>query len=204
MGSTPQVLVVEDDPPTRTSYEELLRLEGFEARGFAHAEAVLADGNAARAGLILSDLRLGPGLDGIGLVRALRAASIRTPVIVVSGHGDIPLAVAAMRAGASDFLEKPVEPVTLIAVIRAALENNTSQQAAGHSRDRLTVLTGREREVMSLLALGLPNKEVARRLGISPRTVETYRATIMDKLALGNFADLVRLGLKAGLHPEPD
>lgn len=197
MSATPEILVVEDDHHARASYEMLLEAEGFAVRGFADAEALLADGGAVRAACVLADLRLGDGLDGIGLVQALRQAGLAVPVVMVTGHGDVPLAVRAMQSGAQDFLEKPVNPEHLIAAIRRAATRDAGGEEALKAQAQIARLAPREREVLRGLVAGHPNKVVAHQLGISTRTVETYRAAIMTKLQLGSFAEMVRIGLAA-------
>lgn len=203
MTTAQPILVVEDDPAARASFEMLLGAEGFAVQSFADAEALLADGGATAAACVLADLRLGDGMDGIGLVQALRRAGCAVPVVVVTGHGDVPLAVRAMQVGARDFLEKPVQPDQLVAAIRRAMLPAPPAAAAARIApdiaQRLERLAPREREVMRALVAGHANKVVAHQLGISPRTVETYRASIMDKLQIGSFAEMVRIGLAAGV-----
>lgn len=208
MSTARPILVVEDDPAARASFEMLLGAEGFAVRGFPDAESLLADGGAATAGCVLADLRLGDGMDGIGLVQVLRRDSQMVPVVVVTGHGDVALAVRAMQAGAQDFLEKPVQPDQLVAAIRRAMlpaaAHATPSRRSPEAVQRLERLAPREREVMRALVSGHANKVVAHLLGISPRTVETYRASIMDKLQIASFAEMVRMGLAAGILDEPD
>jgi two-component system response regulator FixJ len=194
-----EVLIVEDDPHARASYELLLSMEGFQVRGFASAEALLADIALAGAGCVLADLRLGAGMDGIGLVQALRERRPDLPVIMVTGHGDVPLAVRAMQAGARNFLEKPVHPQALVAAIRQAGAAGPRSDRSAEAEALVARLAPREREVLRALVAGHPNKVVAHQLGISTRTVETYRASIMDKLRIGSFAEMVRVGVAAGI-----
>lgn len=208
MTTMPSIILVEDDPAARASFEMLLDAEGFAVRGYADAETLMADGAAAGATCVLSDLRLGAGMDGIDLVRALRRNGLAVPVVVITGHGDVPQAVRAMQAGAQDFLEKPVQPDQLIAAIRRAIEPGSgprkSARMVPEAMPRLERLAPREREVMRALITGQANKVVAHRLGISPRTVETHRASIMDKLQIGSFAEMVRIGLAAGILDEAE
>ncbi len=203
MTTMPSIVLVEDDPAARASFEMLLDAEGFAVRSYADAETMLADDAAAGAACVLSDLRLGDGMDGVDLVQALRRKGLAVPVVVITGHGDVPQAVRAMQAGARDFLEKPVQPDQLIEAIRRAIEQGSLPNRPAHpvpeALPRLERLAPREREVMRALIAGHANKVVAYQLGISPRTVETHRASIMDKLQIGSFAEMVRIGLAAGI-----
>jgi two-component system response regulator FixJ len=194
------ILVVEDDAAARESLKLLLEAEGYRVLAYATAEAVLAAGQAASAACIVADVSLGDGISGIEMLRSLRRAAVTTPVVVLTAHGDVPLAVRAMRAGAQDFLEKPAPPAALLASVRAAIAvAGAGEGARLQAEAMLARLTPREREVLRALVAGGSNKAIAQALGISPRTVETYRAGIMDKLALDSFADMVRFGLAAGL-----
>lgn len=200
MSPARTVLVVEDDAAARESLVLLLEAEGHRVLAYGTAEALLEAGHAAAAACIVADVRLGAGMGGIELVRSLRRARVMTPVVLLTAHGDVPLAVWAMREGAHDFLEKPAPPVALLTSVRGAIAMaaaGTDPQAGAVAM--LARLTPREREVLRGLVAGRSNKAVAQALGISPRTVETYRAGIMDKLGVGSFAELVRFGLAARL-----
>jgi two-component system response regulator FixJ len=200
MNPSRPVLVVDDDAAARESLALLLESEGHRVLAYATAEALLAAGRAPAAACIVADLRLGDGIGGIELMRRLRRSAVDTPFVLLTGHGDVPLAVAAMREGAHDFLEKPAPPAVLLDTLRAAIARaDAGGQRRGAAGDMLARLTAREREVLRGLVAGRSNKEVAQALGISPRTVEAYRAGIMDKLGLAGFAELVRFGLAAGL-----
>jgi two-component system response regulator FixJ len=188
------VVIVEDDAPMRDAMALLLGSVGLRTVEHGSAEEVLAAGMPAGVRCVVADVRLGAGMDGIRFMEALRARGDATPVVVVTGHGDVPLAVRAMRAGALDFVEKPFEPERLLTAVREA-----SPPHRAPSANSLGSLTPREREVLRALAEGAPNKLVAHGLGISVRTVEVYRASIMDKLGAKSFAELVRIALRAGM-----
>jgi two-component system response regulator FixJ len=191
--------VVEDDEPMRDSLVELLGEAGYKVRAYASGEELLARGAAAEPGCVVSDMRM-PGIDGLTLLRRLRADGSGLPLILITGHGDVPLAVNAMKAGAVDFLEKPFEPDALLGAIAMALRVRSSGAAAEDgeaARQRLEKLTLREHEVLEHLVAGRSNKEAAEKLGISPRTVEFHRANIMDKTGAAGLPELVRLWLAA-------
>jgi len=199
---TPVVYIVDDDLGVRDSLQILLRLHGYAAMSFSTGEALLAslDESRARAGgVVLLDLRL-PGMSGAQVQAELAARKVQWPIVILTAHGDVASARNALKAGAIDFIEKPIqEPVLL-----AALEHGISQQRAIASDDarkadferRLARLTPREREVLAMIVEGRHNREVAQVLGISPRTVEVYKARVMDKLDVERLPDLIRLTLK--------
>jgi two-component system response regulator FixJ len=191
--------VVEDDEPMRDSLVELLEEAGYKARAYASGEELLARGMAAELGCVVSDMRM-PGIDGLTLLRRLRADGCGLPLILITGHGDIPMAVNAMKAGAVDFLEKPFEPDALLSAIAMALRVRSSGAAAEDgeaARRRLEKLTLREHEVLEHLVAGKSNKEAAEKLGVSPRTVEFHRANLMEKTGAAGLPELVRLWLAA-------
>lgn len=191
--------VVDDDEPMRDSLVDLLEEAGYKVRAYASAEELLARGAAAEPGCVVSDMRM-PGMDGLTLLRRLRADSSGLPLILITGHGDIPMAVNAMRAGAVDFLEKPFEPDALLAAIGMALRVRLSGSAAEDgeaARQRLEKLTLRELEILEHLVAGKSNKEAAEKLGISPRTVEFHRANVMEKTGAAGLPELIRLWLAA-------
>jgi two-component system response regulator FixJ len=199
---TPVVYIVDDDLGVRDSLQILLRLHGYAATSFSTGEALLAslDESRARAGgVVLLDLRL-PGMSGAQVQAELAARKVQWPIVILTAHGDVASARNALKAGAIDFIEKPIqEPVLL-----AALEHGISQQRAIESdaarkadfERRLARLTPREREVLAMIVEGRHNREVAQVLGISPRTVEVYKARVMDKLDVERLPDLIRLTLK--------
>jgi two-component system response regulator FixJ len=193
------VHVVDDDPAMRDSLRMLLASAGFLVRTHDSAEAFLAEVPAAM-GCVLTDVRM-PEVSGIELQRRLRDQGSPLPVIVMTGQGDIAIAVQAMKAGAVDFLEKPFsEDVLFKAISRAIAESKKLREvgaALEQATARLAALTLREREVLDLLVTGQPNKAIARELGVSPRTIEVHRARVMEKLQVHSLADLVRLTLAA-------
>lgn len=201
MPAEPTVFVVDDDEAVRDSLASLLEAAGHTVETFASARAFL-DAHASRqSGCLVVDIRM-PDMDGLTLQERLAAEGARLPVIVVTGHGDVPLAVRAMKAGALDFIEKPfMEDAILQSVARAlALAQSASveENAAAGIAERLAGLTPREREVFDRLMAGKPNKVIAYELAISPRTVETHRARVMDKMQAQSLSHLVRMALQAG------
>lgn len=190
------VHIVDDDAAVRDSLSLLLGVHGYRSAVFASAEDFLAAAGPRSAGCVIADIRM-PGMSGLQMQEELARRGIALPVIVITAHGDVSSARAAFRSSAVDFLEKPFDAAAVIAAIEAALERERSRLRAEHAhreRDaRLGALTAREREVMDLLVLGLHNKEVARRLGISPRTVEIHKARVLAKLGAANLADLIRI-----------
>jgi two-component system response regulator FixJ len=199
MSVTGTVHVVDDDAAMRDSLRLLLEASGFTVRTHDSAVAFLGEAPAS-AGCVLTDVRM-PEIDGLELQRRLHARRLPLPVIVMTGQGDIALAVNAMRDGAVDFLEKPFEADALIAAVSRALEQSQRQREADAMRTRaaaqIASLTPREREVLDLLVTGLPNKAIANKLGASPRTIEVHRARVLEKLQVRALPDLVRLVLAA-------
>lgn len=198
--STPKVYVVEDDEAVRHSLQVLLKLKGLRAEGFASAEELLAAWRAEWAGCLIVDLRM-PGMSGVELLGRLRERGCELPAIVITAHGDVVNTRASFRAGAADFFEKPIDNEALLAAIRQALDRDAAARREAQERaqilERLGRLTAREREVLELVAGGRHNREIAAALGISPRTVEVYKARMMEKLRVDRVADLVRLVLRA-------
>jgi two-component system response regulator FixJ len=197
--STSQVVhVIDDDVAVRQSLAFLLSTAGFAVRVHESAVDFLEALPATQAGCIVTDIRM-PEMDGLELQRRLRASKVAVPVIVITGHGDVALAVEAMKAGAVDFIEKPFDDEVLVGAIRSALARR-AEDAKGEARTaeiqgRLQLLSSREREVMDGLVAGKPNKIIAHDLGISPRTVEVYRANLMTKMQADSLSDLVRMAL---------
>jgi two-component system, LuxR family, response regulator FixJ len=205
LASKSVIHVVEDDQAMRDSLVELLEDAGHAVRAYTRAEELLSRAADIEPGCIVSDVRM-PGLDGLTLLRRLRDCGSKTPLVLITGHGDVAMAVAAMKAGAVDFLEKPFEADVLLAAVGAALRHpvsDTKTEDAEASRQLLQKLTSREYEVFEQLAAGKSNKEIAAQLGISPRTVEFHRAHIMQKMAVKSLPELVRVWLSAGLAPSP-
>jgi len=195
------VHVIDDDEAVRQSIEFLLGTSGITARTYDSASAFLNALPTIDSGCIITDVRM-PGISGIDLLRRLGEMRIKMPVIVITGHGDVPLAVEAMKIGAIDFLEKPFADDLLLASVQAAL--NRSQENAARDAERaevqarLATLTNREREVLEGLVVGKPNKVIACDLAISPRTVEIYRANVMTKMQATSLSELVRMALLLG------
>ncbi|MDE2584206.1 MAG: response regulator transcription factor [Betaproteobacteria bacterium] len=202
-GST--VFVVDDDAAIRDSLSLLLGLKGHRVQTFASAEDFLAVCDPAAPGCLLADVRL-PGMDGLALQTALESHRITLPVIIITAHGDAAMARSAFKAAAVDFLEKPIDDAQLFAAVTNALAQDATQRrdaaAGAEMRDRLERLSRREREVMRLAATGRPNREIGEALGISPRTVEVYKARMMEKLQARNLSELVRIVVQFD-KPEP-
>jgi two-component system response regulator FixJ len=197
------VVVIDDHDGVRASIRALLESAGFAVKEYPSAVAYLAD-KGAGGDCLLVDLRM-PQMSGLEFQAELVRRRVRVPVILVTGHGDVSRAVAAMKAGAFDFIEKPFDDESLLASIRRALdEGRMSRDSEAENRaamELLSILTGREREVMDHLVLGKSNKLIAHELGISPRTVEIHRARVQEKLKARDLSDLVRLARAAGqLH----
>jgi len=189
--------VVEDDQPMRDSLVALLEEAGYTVRAYARAEDLRARGTAIESGCVVSDVRM-PGMDGLTLLRRIRGSGSALPLMLITGHGDISMAVAAMKAGAVDFLEKPFEADALLSAVETAMRVGSSNvENSEAARRSLQKLTAREHEVFEHLVSGLSNKESAAKLGISPRTVEFHRAHIMEKTAAKGLAGLVRLWIAA-------
>jgi two-component system, LuxR family, response regulator FixJ len=198
MAGNDVVHVVDDDVDVRKSLGFLLGTADFAVRLHESATAFLSTATGQIDGCIVTDVRM-PGIDGIEFLRQLRMRSHTLPVIVMTGHADVALAVQAMKEGASDFIEKPFDDQVLIDAIRSALDNR-DQVGATHPQSaeihaRLATLSERERQVLDGLVSGLPNKTIAYDLGISPRTVEIHRANVMSKMAAGSLSHLVRMAL---------
>jgi FixJ family two-component response regulator len=173
----PTIFIVDDDASVRDSLGLLLGLKGFRTQMFANAENFLGTFNPEWSGCILLDLRM-PGIDGLELFSELRKRECAVPVVIITAHGDVAKARAALKAGAADFLEKPVDDDLLIDVLRSVLERaQPRQRVAAGNRE----FTPRERQVMALSEEGLPARKIAEQLGISPRTVEVYRSRIVQK-----------------------
>jgi two-component system response regulator FixJ len=197
-----KVYVIDDDEAMRDSLMFLLDSAGFEVTLFEAAQQFLDALSTLSFGCVVSDVRM-PGIDGIELLKRLKAAHSTFPIVVMTGHGDVPLAVEAMKLGAVDFLEKPFEDDRLIAMIDGAIreaEPAAKSEALAHDiAARVASLSPRERQVMDGLIAGLSNKQIAREYDISPRTIEVYRANVMTKMQANSLSELVRLGMRAGL-----
>jgi two-component system response regulator FixJ len=189
------VALIEDDAAVLNSLSRLLESRGMSVCCYASAEEFLADIGTTQPGCVVSDIRM-PGLSGLDLQRELRNRDAALPVILITGHGDIAMAVKAIKEGAFDFIEKPFEEERLVSSIVGAVHSGERQRVKQSERATLAAhvadLSPRQLEVMHLVADGLSSKEIAIRLGISPRTVENYRAWVMEKMGAVNLADLVR------------
>ena len=200
MTNEQTVFIVEDDAAVRDSLGLLLGLQGFRTQSFSCAEDFLRIYQPSWAGCLLLDVRM-PGMNGLELQESLRRQGLALPVIIMTAHGDITTVRSALKSGAVDFLEKPVDPAALLAAVRMALDADAARRRAGMeaegARQRLSVLTARERQVMELVAKGCHNREIAETLGISPRTVEVHKARVMEKLQVQSVPELVRIVLRA-------
>ena len=202
MQPEPIIYVIDDDDAVRQSLEFLLKTAGMTVRGFEHAKAFLDILPRVEHGCVITDVRM-PGMSGIDLLRSLKDTNPELPVIVITGHGDISLAVEAMKIGAIDFLEKPFDDDQLIAAVRAALNRDAGvvkrKAELGEITEKLAELSNRERQVLDGLVAGKANTSIAFDLGISPRTVEIYRANVMTKMAANSLSDLVRMAMLADI-----
>jgi len=204
MAQSGRVYVIDDDAAMRDSLDFLLGSAGFVVRLFDSAAVFLNVLPELAFGAVVTDIRM-PDIDGIELLRRLNSSpdARKLPVIVMTGHGDVPLAVEAMKLGALDFLEKPFEDERLIGTIETALSQNesgaTTEAIAADMSARVASLTQRERQVMQGLVGGQSNKIIAREYDISPRTVEVYRANVMTKMQAGSLSELVRFAIRAGV-----
>lgn len=194
------IFVVDDDEAVRDSLKILLAAAGYSTELYPSARAFLEKNGGMRSGCLLADIRM-PDMDGLELQEELLRRRTGLPVIVMTGHGDVPLAVRAMKAGAVDFLEKPFNRAQLLASIGKALQrsdsNSVSATEAEAAKTRIAELTGRERDVFDLLVAGHQSKAIANKLSISPRTVQVHRGRVMHKLNVQSLQDLVRLAMAA-------
>ncbi len=195
--------VIDDDSAMRDSLAFLLDVNGYKPLVYESAAAFLSEAAVVSLGCVVSDIRM-PDMNGIELVRKLKDDGSSCPVILMTGHGDVALAVEAMKAGAADFIEKPFDDAALLGAIRAALDARASAQDNNSARKneaeaRLAQLSPRERDVLQGLVAGKINKVIAHELSISPRTVEVYRANLMAKTGARSMSELMRLALAAGL-----
>lgn len=202
MNDKPVIHVVDDDPAMRDSLTFLLDVNGFAPMAYESANAFLSGAAIELPTCVVSDIRM-PGLNGIDLVRELKGRGAACPVILITGHGDVALAVEAMKAGAVDFIEKPFDDQALLGAIRAALDARSSSLGDGGAKKsaeaKLAELSPRERDVLRGLVAGKINKVIAHELSISPRTVEVYRANLMAKTGARSMSELMRIALTAGL-----
>jgi two-component system response regulator FixJ len=196
------VHIVDDDAAVRQSLAFLLGSAGLTVRLYDSASAFLAELSAVKGGCLVTDVRM-PGMTGIELLQQLRARACGLPANVITGHGDVPLAVEAMKAGAIDFIEKPFDQEALLHAVHAALERGMGGEGGDDPAiaAKLATLSERERQVLEGLVAGHPNKTIAAELGISPRTVEVYRANLMTKMGAGSLSELIRMAIIAKVAP---
>ena len=199
------IFLVDDDAGVRKALSRVLREEGWSVETFESAEAFLARPDQKTQGCVVLDVTM-PGLDGLELQRRLAAAGESLPIVFVSGHGDIPMSVQAIKAGATDFLTKPVEARVLVAAVRAAIDQDTAERqalaAAEELRQRLASLTPREREILVALAGGKLNKQIAGDLGVVEQTVKFHRARIMERMRAKTVAELMHIAARVGISAE--
>lgn len=202
MTIQPTVFVVDDDQAIRSSLEWLIESIGLQVETYATADEFMNSYYPGRSGCLLLDVRM-PGMSGLELQEHLAQKQIRIPVIIITGHGDVPMAVRAMKSGAVDFIEKPFNDELLLESIRKALAVDEKQRQVQSQRARIAArlahLTPREHEVMIMVTEGRSNKEIALDLGVSAKTVEAHRARVMEKMEAGSLAELVRMVLAAGI-----
>jgi two-component system response regulator FixJ len=198
------IYIVDDDEAVRTSLLELFEANGYASRIFSSAQEFLAAAPSLRPGCLFADIRM-PGMDGLEMQQRLIERGLPFPFIVITGHGDVSLAVRAMKAGALDFIEKPFAADTILDKAKSGLNWLSAprllDELTATATARLKMLSPREREVLEALLIGLSNKSIAYELGISPRTVEIHRARVMEKMGVHSLSELVRMGLAAGLQP---
>jgi two-component system response regulator FixJ len=201
--SNGEIYIVDDDPSVLDALSVVFNLEGYQVSGYAEGASFLAAARAHTPACIILDVHM-PGRSGLDILKELNAQQYGAPIFIISGQGDIPMAVDAVKNGALDFIEKPFDAQTVVSRVREAIEawqrrrTEGSSAAASWSFTGHELLTPREREVLSQIAGGASNKEAGRLLGISPRTIEVHRARVMEKLGAKNAADLVRIVLSGG------
>ena len=199
------VYVIDDDPSIRDTLEDLFRSVGLEVRVFASTQEFLAPGRPDAPACLVLDVRL-PGQSGLDFQRGLAASGIDLPIVFITGHGDVPMAVQAMKAGAIEFLTKPFRDQDLLDAIQAGIERDRAQRRdaplVAELRTRLDSLTERERQIMALVVSGQLNKQIAAELAVSQMTVKVHRGQIMRKLRAKSLPELVRMADRLGVHPK--
>jgi two-component system response regulator FixJ len=202
MDNSAVIHLIDDDEAVRQALAFLLATAGHAVRVYESGEAFLSVAGTVQPGCIVSDVRM-PGIDGLALQRRLKEIGVTLPVVIMTGHADVPLAVEAMKAGAVDFIEKPFDDEVLLSAIRVALtrQDETSKLSAESEavRSKIELLSERERQVLDGLVAGHPNKTIAYDLALSPRTVEVHRANLMLKMGANSLSDLVRMAMMAGI-----
>jgi len=207
MNRQPNVFVVDDDQAMRNSLKWLIESVGMHVETFASADEFIRNYYPGRAGCLLLDVRM-PGMSGLELQEHFLEHQIRIPIIIITGHGDVPMAVRAMKSGAVDFIEKPFNDELLLESIRNALNMDVEQRHLQARRaeiaTRLARLTSREHQVMEMVTDGRSNKEIALQLGVSAKTVEAHRARVMEKMQAASLAELVKMAVTAKGVAEPE
>lgn len=200
MSKQATVFVVDDDQAMRNSLKWLIESVGLKVKTYASADEFINDYYPGRAGCLLLDVRM-PGMSGLELQEQFVEQQIKIPIIIITGHGDVPMAVRAMKAGAVDFIEKPFNDELLLESIRNALIKDVDQRNVQSRRadiaTRLAHLTPREHEVMEMVTSGRANKDIAKTLGVSSKTVEAHRARVMEKMQASSLAELVKMAIVA-------
>jgi two-component system response regulator FixJ len=199
--TAPTIFVIDDQPSVRDAIGEMLSVFGFTVETFDSATSFLGKVPATRPGCVVADVRM-PGMDGIALVGEMIRRGIGIPIILISGHADVPMAVAGIKAGADDFIEKPLDDAKLVAAINRALNRSFAAQDSAKQHDdlgeRFARLTPRQAEIFDLVAGGFTSQAIAAKLDLSTRTVESYRAQIMEKMQAESVAVLVRQAIRLG------
>jgi len=195
--AAPTIFLIDDHASVRDALGEMLSVFGYSVKAYESADAFLATVNKGEPGCIVADVKM-PGTDGIGLVRELARRGIAMPVILISGHADVPMAVDAIKSGAQDFIEKPVDDRQLVAAINRALARRDLQKSPSGIDARFARLTPRQIEIFDLVVEGFTSHTIAAKLNISVRTVESYRAEVMEKMQAESIAGLVRQAIRLG------
>lgn len=207
MNKQPNVFVVDDDQAMRNSLKWLIESVGMKVETYSTADEFIQNYYPGRAGCLLLDVRM-PGMSGLELQEHFLKHQINIPIIIITGHGDVPMAVRAMKSGAVDFIEKPFNDEMLLESIRNALNMDVEQRAAQAERaeiaTRLANLTPREHEVMEMVTAGKSNKDIAQTLGVSAKTVEAHRSRVMEKMQADSLAELVKMAVAANIESSSD
>jgi RNA polymerase sigma factor (sigma-70 family) len=207
MATEPTVFVVDDDEAVRDSVSWLIQSIGVNVKTYSSANAFLLDYDPGIPGCIILDVRM-PGMSGLDLHEKLMGYELSNPIIYITGHGDVPMAVRAMKAGAVDFIGKPFNDQALLDRVQQAIDRDTQNRADKHKRLEIKArwkrLTPREREVMEMVIAGKSNKTIAAQLGVSSKTVEAHRAKFMEKMQASSLPDLMRITLSNGIAKTPD